>query len=131
MLWFGKKTTAQSGTQRASEFWNGSRFWEAFGFHLCFELGWLGAQLQSAFWKPLVYRGRLLFPRGIPAGQAHMIVSACMAGSLAAVLSAAQGTQLLLSLPDPHPAEMCAQTAWPLQGVDRLSQQACLPLFCG
>lgn len=58
-----------------------------------------------------------------------MNVSACMAGSLAAVLSAAQGTQLLLSLPDLHPAEMCVQTAWPLQGVGWLSQQACLPLL--
>lgn len=45
--------------------------------------------------KPLVYHGRLLFPRGISGGQAHMSFPACMAGSLAAVLSAAQGTQLL------------------------------------
>lgn len=42
-----------------------------------------------------------------------------------------QDTQLLLPLPAPHPAEMCVQTVWPLQGVDWLSQQACLPLFCG
>lgn len=40
----------EHGAQRAVGFWNGSIFQEAFGFHLCFELGWLGVQLQSAFW---------------------------------------------------------------------------------
>lgn len=36
--------------ERVLEFWNGSMFQETFGFHLCFVLGWPGAQLQSVFW---------------------------------------------------------------------------------